>query len=298
MPNKFNHPFFLSLQVQTGELDYYLMGFFLVFDKSKALIKYHGPSEALSSLVDSIQQCFAQRVTDITVELPTKEAEIGELFEVLSKLHGVLQKRSERLKLKQDVGGAKTQLVVDLLALGCEITTDEEVLKEIEVQKLRQKQSSTKDRALKMLEEIKSNQKKFNEFDIDFTKLYKAAEFQAWPEIEGYLEKVSAALETELRLKEKLEREKKLYVSRIHHLKKVTEVDAASAKELAKMHQIEIELDSLKAELSELTNRLLGAQDQAKKSELSARHEVTRCQKEYGPVINRLNLELERQKKK
>jgi len=97
VPNKFNHPFFLSLQVQTGELDYYLMGFFLVFDKSKALIKYHGPSEALSSLVDSIQQCFAQRVTDITVELPTKEAEIGELFEVLSKLHGVLQKRSERL---------------------------------------------------------------------------------------------------------------------------------------------------------------------------------------------------------
>ena len=288
------------------------MGFYLFFDGGKATIKYQGPSEAHGSLLDAIQQCLAQRVTDIAVELPTNEAEAAGLFEVLGKLHGVLQKRSERLKLMHRLGGPKTQLIKDLLDLGCEIVAAEEApqpvkvqaedltedLQEIELRKMRHKQNSTKDRALKMLEEIKANQKKLNEFDIDFTKLYKAAEYQAWPEITDNLEAVRAALEVELRQKDKLERERKLYVSRFIHLKRVTDIDAASAKDLAKMHQIEGELNSLKGELSELTNRLLTAQDQARKSELAARFEVAKCQKEFGPVIERLNSEIERQKKR
>lgn len=298
MPNKINSLFFLSLQVQTGELHYTNMGFFLVFDKGRAFIKYQGPTDAKSSLTESIQQCLAQRVTNITVEMPAKEAESKDLFDVLSKLQAVLVKRSESLKIKCQPGAAKAKLVSDLLGLGCEIAPEEQDLVEAEVQKLRERQNSTQERARKMLEELKANQKKHNEFGIDFSQLYKAADFQAWPEISEQVEKVKATLEIELRAKEKLEREKKLYTGRIAHLRKVTDVGASEAMDLVKMQQKESELKSYNAEISELTNRLIEAQDQARKSEVAARTEIARCQKEYGPIVERLTKDMEGHKKK
>lgn len=283
------------------------MGFFLEFDKNTAIIRFLGSGDTQGSLVDSIQQCLAQRITDIQVELPENEADGKGLFEVLAKLHAVLQKRGDQLKLIHKLGAPATTLEKKLKDLGCAIVAPMEpkkiepppveLVKEVKIHKLRQQQSGTKERALKMLEEIKSQEKKLNDFDLDFKKLHKAAEFQAWPEISEKFKEVKDALEVELRLREKLDREKKLYLGRIQHLRKVTDIEAASEKDLAQMRSLEEQYAQIQVQIEELKTKLTLAQAQARESELLVRKAHAQCEAEYGPTLVRLTQDLERQKK-
>ncbi len=283
------------------------MAFFLEFDKNTAVIRFLGSEDAQGSLVDSIQQTLAQRITDIRVELPANDADGSGLFEILAKLHAVLQKRGGKLKVIHQVGLPVTKLHKELKDLGCAIVAPnvpkviepppKELVKEVKIHKLRQKQAGQQDRARKLLDEMKSQEKKLNEFDLDFKRLHKEAEFEAWPNIVDKFKEVREALEVELRQKEKLEREKKLYLGRIQHLKKVTDVDAASEKDLAQMRALEEQYVQSKVQIDELKNRLSTVQSQAKDSEIMIRKVQAKCEAEYGPTLVRLAQELERQKK-
>lgn len=275
--------FILVCKFNQEFLIYIVMGFYLEFVKKSAIFRFQGSADIAGSLVSVIQECLAQRVTDIYVEIPVQDADLKSIEEILLKLHLVLQRRNLVLHLVNDVGAPTNALHQRMVQKGCVFVKREtlevngplpipqevkQAVQEIKVKNIKQRQENTKKRAQEMLEELKKDDKEIL-FDLDFKKLFKEADFEIFPELTEKILTVKAHMETELRLNERLSREKDFYASRIHHLKKVTDYDPYDEKDVIALQKKESEYKAILAEIRKNKKPAMTSDD-GKKKELFA----------------------------
>lgn len=258
------------------------MGFYLEFIHKAALIHYQSATLAQETLIDALQECLAQRVTEIHVELPADDAQLIGIKDILLKLHGILSKRGQALSIVNELGAPQSEMQKELKRLGCSFTqraasVDErpeliEAKKEVKVIRERRRQLSAKEKAQKMLEELKAKEGRELLFNLDFKKIYKDADFQIFKDMESKFLEVKTQLEVELRLKEQLEREKTFYLSRISQLKSITDgalnLEGLSEAEKSYFEKQLSQIDQLRLAKKPRTKLNMG--EEKRKSELES----------------------------
>ncbi len=237
-----------GLQDLSSKISLFCMGFYLEFVNKTALLHYQGPNRVVETMVESIQESLAQRVVEISVELPDDDAQVAGIREVITKLADLLVQKNQSLRIMNASGLPETRLQKDLASLGCTFVKREEIART----KLRAQRQTAKEKAEQMLAELKSKDKRDFPFGLDFKKIYKEADFQIFPDYQEQFLTVRTHLEIELRLKERLNREKKLYASRIMQLRNVAQVSAADELQFRELQRQEERYRQIRSEIYEL----------------------------------------------
>jgi hypothetical protein len=262
------------------------MGFYLEFVDKTALIHFQGPQKIIETLVQSIQESLTQRVTKIYVELPDDDAQAAGIREVLIKLCDLLLQKGQALIIMNTTGMPETKFQKDLVNFGCQFARREDIART----KIRSQRQSAKEKAEAMLQELKAKDKRDLPFGLDFKKIYKDADFQIFPNYQEQFLNIRSHLEMELRLKERLAREKKLYASRIIQLRQIASVNASDELHFRELQRQEERYKDLRNELYELYRKSAARAD----SELSVGQDTRR--RELEEIKQKLLKELEKVK--
>lgn len=224
------------------------MGFYLEFVNNSALIHFQGPQRVVESLVEAVQETLAHRVVQIYIELPDDDAQVAGIRDVMTKLADLLIQKGQGLRIMNATGMPETKLQKDLAVMGCVFTKREEIART----KLRAQRASAKEKADKMLAEISAKDKRDLPFGLDFKKIYKEADFKIFADHQEQFLAVRTHLEMELRLKERLAREKKLYASRILQLRQIAAVSPSDEMQFRELQRQEDRYKKIRAEIYNL----------------------------------------------
>ncbi|OQW48455.1 MAG: hypothetical protein A4S09_04560 [Proteobacteria bacterium SG_bin7] len=273
----------ILLQDLSSKITLFHMAFYLEFVDTAALIHFQGPHKIVETLVESIQESLARRVSKIYIELPEDDAQVAGIREVINKLCNLLLKKGQSLYIMNSTGMPETKWQKDLASVGAVFVKREDIARK----KIRNQRASAKEKAEAMLHELKSKDKREFLFGLDFKKIYKDADFQIFPDYQEQFLAVRMHLETEIRLKERLNREKKLYASRILQLRSVAAVNAVDELQFRELQSREDQYKNLRTEIYDLY-RKSGVRAS---SELSVGQETRR--RELEAIKEKLLKELE-----
>ncbi len=264
------------------------MAFYLEFVDKASLIHFQGPNKIVETLVESIQESLAQRVSKIYIELPEDDAQVAGIREIINKLCNLLLQKGQSLYIMNSTGMPETKWQRELATVGSVFVRREDIART----KIRNQRASAKEKAEAMLQELKSQDKRELLFGLDFKKVYKDADFQIFPDYQEQFLTVRTHLEMEIRLKEGLSREKKLYASRIMQLKNITSVKASDELQFRELQRQEDRYKNLRTEIYDLYRQSVARAS----SELSVGQETRK--RELEGLKEKLLKELENLQKK